>query len=177
LTPLSPIKPVILPVRNDWAQTIPITVVALCGAINWGDEMMFSNPIRQSPTALTIGAMLATSGVTAGPVLADQRSDDIAKGIIGIFAFGAIVNAINNQYCVAPAPAPKPIPMKKPLVPAECAIEFDTDQGQAIVYSRNCLTEVGFVHALPDCGRAVRIWGERGRVYSAQCLRRAGFRM
>lgn len=135
--------------------------------------MMFAKTMRRGLTALTITAMVATSA----PALADQRSDDIAKGIIGIIALGAIVNAINNQNRPAPAPAPKPVPVKKPLVPAECAIEFDSDQGPAVVYSRNCLLDVGFTHALPDCGRSVRIWGERDRVYSAHCLRRAGFRL
>ena len=77
----------------------------------------------------------------------------------------------------APAPVPKPVPVRKPYVPAECAIEFDSDQGPAVVYSRNCLLDVGFRHALPDCGRSVRIYGTRDRVYSAQCLTRAGFRL
>jgi hypothetical protein len=133
--------------------------------------MMFATTIRHALTALTITAMVAT----ASPALADKRSDDIAKGIIGILALGAIVNAIDKQH--KPAPVPKPVPVKKPYVPAECAIEFDSDQGPIVVYSRNCLLDEGFQHALPDCGRAVRIWGERDRVYSAQCLRRAGFRL
>lgn len=134
---------------------------------------MFANTMLHGLTALIITALLATST----PAQADQRSDDIAKGIVGIIALGAIVNAINNQNRPAPAPAPKPIPVKRPLVPAQCAIEFDSDQGPAVVYSRNCLRDVGFNNALPDCGRSVRIWGERDRVYSANCLRRAGFQL
>ena len=63
-------------------------------------------------------------------------------------------------------------------MPNICAIEIDSDQGYPVtVYSENCLHDEGFDYRLPNCGRSVRIYGERDRIYSAQCLRDAGFRV
>lgn len=53
---------------------------------------------------------------TAARSFADQRSDDITRGIIGSIALGVIVNAVNNQNrpVPAPTPAPPPVPVRKP---------------------------------------------------------------
>ena len=130
-------------------------------------------------TALAVAGSLVLA--SAVPSHADRRGDNLAKALAAAIVLGLIVNNANKGNAhPAPAPIPKPlpVPVKKPRVPNICAIEIDSDQGYPVtVYSENCLQDEGFDYRLPNCGRSVRIYGERDRIYSAQCLRDAGFRV
>lgn len=116
---------------------------------------------------VAVSVMLAS----AAPSYADKKGDDIAKALAAALIIGAIVNGIDNNK---PKPAPEPVRQKR--VPSVCAIEIDSDHGRSVtVYTESCLRGEGF-RRLPDCGRSVRIYGQRDRIYSAQCLRDAGYR-
>jgi hypothetical protein len=111
--------------------------------------------------ALVLGAAL--------PARAD-RSDDLAKALLGALVIGVIVNELDDRS--------KPEPVRRPRVPAVCEIAIDGKQRSVSLYSENCLRREGFDHRLPrGCANAARIFGRSDRVYSAQCLREAGFRV
>ena len=116
------------------------------------------------------------------PAQADRRGDDLAKALVAALAVGLAINAINNNSHKKPkpqpAPKPTPQPIYQPRVPASCAIELDSSQyGMVSMYPERCLRNQGFNYQLPDCGRAIRIYGQPDWVYSGQCLREAGFRV
>lgn len=120
-------------------------------------------------TAITVAASLVMG--SAAPSFADKRGDDIAKALAAALIIGALVNGVDNNK-----PRVKPEPIRQNRVPATCAIEIDSDRGGAVtVYTESCLRDEGF-RRLPDCGRSVRIYGQRDRIYSEQCLRDAGYR-
>ena len=128
-------------------------------------------------TALAVAGSLVLA--SALPSHADRRGDNMAKALAVAIVLGLIVNNANkNKPKPTPIPAPKPLPVKQPRVPAICAIEIDSDDGSPVtVFSEICLRDEGFDYRLPDCARSVRIYGQRDRIYSAQCLRDAGFRV
>lgn len=133
-------------------------------------------------------AMLVSVGLLAAsatPSMADRRGDNFAKAIGAALVLGLLINSLDNKPKAKPAPkpAPKPTPKPKPrheaipTVPAICAIEIDSSQGQAVtVFSEACMLREGFDYRLPNCARNVRIYGRSDRVYSEQCLSDAGFR-
>ena len=126
-------------------------------------------------TALAVAASLMLA--TAAPSYADKRGDDLAKALAAAIVLGLIVNNA-KKHKPAPAPVPHPVPVKKPRVPGVCAIEIDSDDGYPVVaYSESCMRDEGFDYRLPNCARSVRIYGQRDRIYSAKCLRDAGFRV
>lgn len=135
------------------------------------------NPLKKfmgGLTALAVAGSLVLA--SAVPSHADRRGDNVAKALAAAIVLGLIVNNA-NKHNNPPAP-PKPVPVKQPRVPGICAIEFDSDRGYPVtVYSESCLEDEGFDYRLPSCGRSVRIYGQRDRIYSAQCLRDAGFRV
>ena len=142
------------------------------------------NPLKRLMTGMTAlavaGSLVLASAV---PSQADRRGDNIAKALAAAIVLGLIVNNAKKGNghpapVPAPIPLPQPLPVKKPRVPAVCAIEIDSDRGNAVtVYSESCMRDEGFDYRLPDCARSVRIYGERDRIYSAKCLRDAGFRV
>ena len=113
--------------------------------------------------ALVLGAAL--------PARAD-RKDDLAKALIGALIVGAIVNELNDKS------DPRPEPVKSRRVPAVCAISIDGAERSVTLFPESCLRREGFDHRLPrGCANSARIFGKDDRVYSAQCLRDAGFRV
>lgn len=125
-------------------------------------------------TALAVAASLLMA--TALPSHADKRGDNLAKALAAIIVIGVIANGIDKKH--DRKPKPQPAPVKQPRVPGICAIEIDSDAGRPVtMYSESCLREEGFTYRLPDCARSVRIYGERDRIYSAKCLRDAGFKL
>lgn len=126
-------------------------------------------------TAVVVALSLVAG--SAAPSFADKKSDDIAKALAAALLLGAVINGIdNNNDRHKPRPAPAPEPLRQKRVPSVCAIEIDSDRGRAVtVYTESCLRDEGF-RRLPDCGRSVRIYGQRDRIYSEQCLRDAGYR-
>jgi hypothetical protein len=125
---------------------------------------------RRFATLLTGGAVaLALVLGAAMPAKADKK-DDLAKAILGALVVGVIVNELADK--------PKPEPVKRPRVPEVCEIAIDGAQRSVSLYSERCLRREGFDHRLPrGCANSARIFGREDRVYSAQCLRDAGFRV
>lgn len=138
------------------------------------------NPIKSlmgGLTALAVAASLLMA--SALPSHADKKGDDLAKALAAIIIIGTIANNIDNKNDAKKRPHhPKPQPAKHPRVPGVCAIEIDSNAGRPVtMYTESCLREEGFNYRLPNCARSVRIYGQRDRVYSAQCLRDAGFKL
>jgi hypothetical protein len=107
------------------------------------------------------------------PAKAD-RKDDLAKALLGALVVGVIVNELNDK----PKPLPQPEPVKRPRVPVVCEISIDGAERSVSLYSENCLRREGFDYRLPrGCANSARVFGRDDRVYSAQCLRDAGFRL
>jgi hypothetical protein len=129
---------------------------------------------RRLATLLTGGAVaLALVLGAAMPAKAD-RKDDLAKALLGALVVGVIVNELNDK----PKPLPQPEPVKRPRVPVVCEISIDGAERSVSLYSENCLRREGFDYRLPrGCANSARVFGRDDRVYSAQCLRDAGFRL
>ena len=152
-------------------------------ALRGGKAITVNNSLKRlmnGMTALAVAASLVLA--SAAPSHADRRGDNLAKALAAAIVLGLIVNNAGkgkgNAHPAPPPLPPKPVPVKHPRVPGVCAIEIDSDEGNAVtVFSESCLRDEGFDYRLPDCARSVRIYGQRDRVYSAQCLRDAGFRV
>jgi hypothetical protein len=131
---------------------------------------------RQMATILTGGAVaLALILGAAMPAKAD-RKDDLAKALIGALVVGVIVNELNDRPKPLPAPVPEPVVSNR--VPAVCAITIDGAERSVTLYPETCLRREGLTQRLPrGCANSARIFGRDDRVYSAQCLRDAGFRI
>jgi hypothetical protein len=127
-------------------------------------------------TAVAVAASLLMA--SALPSHADKKGDNLAKALAAIIVIGVIANNIDNKNDAKRAPKPLPQPVKLPRVPSVCAIEIDSDAGHPVtMYSESCMREEGFSYRLPNCARSVRIYGQRDRIYSAKCLRDAGFKL
>lgn len=162
------------------SETMAETHFALRSTLKSSPALAARNPLKRllgGMTALAVAGSLVLA--SAVPSHADRRGDNIAKALAAAIVLGLIVNNANKgNGQPTPAPVPKPVPVKKPRVPGVCAIEIDSDQGNAVtVYSESCMRDEGFDYRLPDCARSVRIYGQRDRIYSAKCLRDAGFRI
>ena len=131
---------------------------------------------RRFAAMLTGGAAaLALVLATAIPAKADKK-DDLAKALIAALVVGAIAHEVNDRKKPAPAPLPEPVSSKR--VPSVCAISIDGADRSVSLYPESCLRSEGFRHRLPrGCSNTATIFGERDRVYSAKCLRDAGFRV
>ncbi|MES2916695.1 MAG: hypothetical protein V4753_16375 [Pseudomonadota bacterium] len=133
---------------------------------------------RRFAAMLTGGAAaLALVLATAIPARADKK-DDLAKALIAALVVGVIANELKDKDKPAPVPVPVPEPVKSKRVPAVCAISIDGADRSVTLYPESCLRAEGFDYRLPrGCANSATIFGERDRVYSAQCLRDAGFRI
>ena len=129
---------------------------------------------RRFATVLTAGALaLALVLGAAIPAKAD-RKDDLAKALIAALVVGAIAHELNDKD----KPAARAEPVKRPRVPSVCAISIDGAQRSVSLYSENCMRQEGLDQRLPrNCANGARIFGRDDRVYSADCLRDAGFRL
>jgi len=130
---------------------------------------------RRLTTALTGAALvLALILGVALPAKADKK-DDLAKALAAALVVGLIVNELNDKPKGTPA---RPEPVKQKRVPSVCSISIDGAQRSVTLFSESCLRREGFDHRLPrGCANDARIFGRDDRVYSAQCLRDAGFRV
>ncbi len=109
------------------------------------------------------------------PAKADKK-DDLAKALAAALVLGVIVNELNDKPKPQPIPLPEPVRQKR--VPAVCAISIDGEERSVTLFSENCMRREGFDHRLPrGCANDARIFGRDDRVYSAGCLRDAGFRV
>jgi len=135
---------------------------------------------RQANMLVILLMAISLLAATAMPSHAEKRNNDLAKIIAGALVIGLIAKSIdnNNRRKPQPQPQPQPEPVYQPRVPSVCAISIDSNSGDAVtMYAQKCLRREGFDYRLPNCARDVRIFGEDDRVYSAQCLRDAGFRL
>lgn len=130
-------------------------------------------------TMLAAAAAVVLTGT--GPMKADEDSDNLAKIIVGGLIVGAIVNDMKRRDGDRPRYEDDDYYQSRDRhsrrrIPGECAITIDSrDSGRVTLYGGRCLRDYGFRN-LPDCGRSVRIYGKRDKLFSSQCLRRAGFR-
>lgn len=133
---------------------------------------------RRFAAMLTGGAAaLALVLATAIPAKADKK-DDLAKALIAALVVGAIAHELKDDKKPTPAPIPEPEPVRSKRVPTVCAISIDGSDRSVSLFSESCLRQEGFDYRLPrGCANNATIFGERDRVYSAQCLRDAGFRV
>ncbi len=129
---------------------------------------------RRLAAMLTGGAVaLALILGAAVPAKAD-RKDDLAKALIGALVVGVIANELSDRKKSKPAPEP----VRSPRVPSVCEISIDGARQSVSLYSENCLRREGFDYRLPrGCANTARVFGRSDKVYSAQCLRDAGFRV
>lgn len=117
--------------------------------------------------ALVLGAVL--------PARADKK-DDLAKALIAALVVGAIVKGLDDTPKARPVIVPEPVKSRR--VPAVCAITIDGAKNSVTLFSESCLVGEGFGNRLPqNCANTARIFGRNDRVYSADCLRDAGFRV
>ena len=134
---------------------------------------------RRLATMVTGGAAaLALVLATAIPVKAEKN--DLAKALIAALVVGAIAHELKDKDKPAPVPVPlpEPEPVKSGRVPSVCAISIDGAERSVTLYPESCLRDEGFDYRLPrHCANTATIFGERDRVYSAQCLKDAGFRV
>lgn len=128
---------------------------------------------RRFASVLTAGALaLALVLGAAIPAKADKK-DDLTKALIAALVVGAIAHELNDDDRPGKAHS-----VKRPRVPAACAISIDGAQRSVTLFSEHCMRREGFDYRLPrDCANRARIFGRDDRVYSAECLRDAGFRV
>lgn len=131
---------------------------------------------RRLAAMITGGAAaLALVLATAIPAKAENKND-LTKALIAALVVGVIAHELKDKDKPAPVPVPEPVKSKR--VPAVCAISIDGADRSVTLYPESCLREEGFNYRLPrGCANTATIFGERDRVYSAQCLRDAGFRV
>lgn len=130
---------------------------------------------RRLATMITGGAA-ALALVLATAIPARAEKNDLAKALIAALVVGAIANELKDKDKDKPVPVPEPVKAKR--VPAVCAISIDGADRSVTLYPESCLREEGFNYRLPrNCANGATIFGERDRVYSAQCLKNAGFRV
>ncbi|MBL4927041.1 hypothetical protein [Fuscibacter oryzae] len=148
-------------------------------------------PVRLWKGIAMLAAAAAVVLVGATPMQADEDSDNLAKIIVGGLIVGAIVNDMKHRDGDRPQYDDEDYygsgdyyrgdhykardRHNRRRIPEDCAITIDSrDSGRVTLYGGRCLRDYGF-RDLPDCGRSVRIYGQRDKLFSAQCLRRAGF--
>ncbi len=128
---------------------------------------------RRLASMITAGAV-ALALVLATAIPARAEKNDLAKALIAALVVGAIAHELNDKD----KPAPLPEPVKTRRVPAVCAISIDGAERSVTLFPESCLRREGFDYRLPrHCANGATIFGKRDRVYSAQCLRDAGFRV
>lgn len=130
--------------------------------------------------AMVTGGAAALALVLATSIPAKAEKNDLTKALIAALVVGVIAHELKDKDKPAPVPVPlpEPEPVKSKRVPAVCAISIDGADRSVTLYPESCLREEGFTYRLPrQCANTATIFGERDRVYSAQCLKEAGFRV
>lgn len=139
-----------------------------------------SNLSGRRLAAMITGGAAALALVLATAIPAKAEKNDLAKALIAALVVGAIAHELKDKDKPAPLPVPlpEPEPVKAKRVPAVCAISIDGADRSVTLFPESCLRQEGFNYRLPrHCANSATIFGERDRVYSAQCLREAGFRL
>jgi hypothetical protein len=127
---------------------------------------------RRFAGMITGGAVaLALILATAIPAKA-ERNEDLAKALIAALAIGALAHELREDDDRDRESG------RQPRLPWACAISIEGAKRSVTFISENCLRREGFDRRLPrDCASSAAVLGKRDRVYSAQCLRAAGYRI
>lgn len=125
---------------------------------------------RRLAAAVTAGAAVVALLLAAAlPARAGEDGDHPlgAPAVVGAFP-----EALTPEAGLIPAYTKKP----RVRVPDYCAIEFEGDRRTVTIYAESCLLDAGLTRKLPyRCGKDARIFGHWDVVFSARCLREAGF--
>ena len=130
--------------------------------------------------AMLTGGAAALALVLATTIPAKAEKNDLTKALIAALVVGAIAHELKDKDKPAaqPVPVPEPEPVTSRRVPSVCAISIDGAERSVTLYPESCLRAEGFKARLPrGCANTATIYGQRDRVYSAQCLRAAGSRV
>jgi hypothetical protein len=130
--------------------------------------------------AMLTGGAAALALVLATTIPAKAEKNDLTKALIAALVVGAIAHELKDKDKPAaqPVPVPEPEPVTSRRVPSVCAISIDGAERSVTLYPESCLRAEGFKARLPrGCANTATIYGQRDRVYSAQCLRDAGYRV
>jgi hypothetical protein len=130
--------------------------------------------------AMLTGGAAALAVVLATTIPAKAEKNDLAKALIAALVVGAIAHELTDKDkpVPLPVPLPEPEPASSKRVPSVCAISIDGAERSVTLYPESCLRSEGLKSRLPrGCANTATIYGERDRVYSAQFLRNAGFRV
>lgn len=143
-----------------------------------------SRSISRRMIAVVAAAATALGLLAGTSVPARADSDDLAKALAALAIVGILASQANRGRAQQFQNDPRhdrghqPRQARHPQVPSTCAIEITGNTGIATVYGENCLRQQGVNARLPEyCARTARIFGQRDRIYSDQCLREAGFRV
>ncbi len=161
--------------RQPQTQSATLAETMLCLGEERPRTAITARSISRRLFAVLAGLSIAFG--SASPTFARDRDNDLAKALAAAIVLGLIVNQIdkNKRH---DRPAPQPVPIRSPRVPAVCAIEVDGRDRTVTVYPESCLRAEGFDYRLPrDCAKTARIYGRADRIYGVQCLRSAGFRV
>lgn len=147
--------------------------------------------------ATVTAAALAMTTAFSTPALADDRSKDALKVLLGAAAIGLIVSEVNKNKRKKKQEAAQvrrfddlhdgdwkresKYGRKNRVIPSECVFSIRGDRGdrgRRDVVSARCLREFGIVRHVPDrCAFDIDTrWGDR-TVYGAHCLKKHGFRI
>lgn len=162
-----------------------MTATTLIPAARFTRADIPASPRRLGALITAGAAVLAIVLATALPARAAPDGEDIAKTLLGLAIIGAIANSIDdkdNHKGRGDRYKPAPVPPKRDThagrIPATCAIQITGKKRDAVVYSENCLRRSGLTKRLPyHCGTEAKIYGRWDTVFSAKCLRDAGFRV
>jgi len=144
-------------------------------------------PLRRRLAGLTAGALaLSVVMASAMPVRASDK-DDLIAALAALALLGVIISEANNKKDSKkvehydghrPTYPPHYYPPRGELIPAKCAIEVEgRDRREIVVYPENCLNHYGIDRLPHRCAREIKVRGRRDRVYGAECLRDAGYRL
>lgn len=130
--------------------------------------------LRLRFVALVVAVAVALAALgSARPARADEG--DLVKALAALAIVGILAHEMKDNRAPKPKPKPAPQPVRGPRVPEVCA--FVVPELRSTVYGENCLRDEGFVWQLPRaCARPARIYGQADRIFTAKCLRDAGFR-
>lgn len=132
-------------------------------------------------------AIAATASVgllasTAAPAMADRKSDNMLKALLGIAVLGAIIHETKKDKrpappVVAPPPPVVVVPDYRADLPRACVVAITGLRGEHMGYGESCLIDYGYTTRLPrHCAHDTRINGRPDRIFATNCLADAGFR-
>lgn len=128
---------------------------------------------------ITVRRMIATAAATAtalalmtaaAAVPARAGDNDLAKALVAIGAIALIAKVAKDSKRKGHSAS-----ATRGVLPAACAIEFQSGREWHRVYSRPCLDRYGFWNLPAQCESAVRVQGQVIPVFADGCLARNGY--